>query len=76
LLATLIGSAVAALVLAYVLYRKRHVTTQKFDFHEPQDGVSSLLIEIREDTVLNMYLLYQDGTINKVMSDEPRGKQD
>ena len=66
----LIPAIIAALVLVmcvgYVAFRKFSVTRQEIEFGAPQNGVAAIYLDIREDTVRNLHILYEDGSIGKV----------
>lgn len=62
----LIGSLILMACVAYVVYRKLAVTRQQIEFEAPQDGVSAILLDIREDTVCGIHILHKDGTVSKV----------
>ena len=66
----LIPAVTAAVVLmatvAYVVFRKFSVTRQAIEFAAPQDGVAAIFLDIREDTVRSLHILYEDGTVGEV----------
>ena len=66
LVPAIIAVAVLVLPLGYVLFRKFSVTRQQIEFGAPQNGVSAICLDIREDTVRSLYILFEDGTMNEV----------
>ena len=51
---------------AYAVFRKFSVTRQEIEFGAPQDGVSAIYLDIQEDTVRSLRILYADGTVSEV----------
>ena len=66
LVSVVIGSLVLVACVAYVFYRKFSTTRQQIEFEAPQDGVSAIYLDIREDTVRGLCILHDDGTVSKV----------
>jgi len=66
----LVPTVVAAVILmalaAYVVFRKFSVTRQSIEFTAPQDGVSAIYLDIQEDTVRCLRILFADGTMSEV----------
>lgn len=66
----LIPAVVAMVILmalvAYVAFRKFSVTRQEIEFGAPQNGVSAIYLDIQEDTVRSMHILFEDGTVSEV----------
>ncbi|MFH0915227.1 MAG: hypothetical protein V1912_02105 [bacterium] len=66
----LIPAIVAAVILmaliAYVVFRKFSVTRQEIEFGAPQNGVAAIYLDIQEDTVRSMHILFADGTVSEV----------
>ena len=66
----LIPAVVAVLTLlacvGYVAIRKFTVTRQEIEFGAPQNGVAAIYLDIREDTVRGLHILYEDGTVSEV----------
>jgi hypothetical protein len=66
----LIPAIVAVVVLmapvAYVVFRKYSVTRQEIEFTAPQNGVAAIYLDIQEDTVRSVCILYEDGTVGEV----------
>ncbi|NLE11140.1 MAG: hypothetical protein GX630_06495 [Actinobacteria bacterium] len=52
--------------VGYVAFRKFSVTRQEIEFGAPQDGVRAIYLDIREDTVRGLHILYSDGTMSEV----------
>ena len=66
LLPLIIGSLILVVCVAYVVYRKFSVTRQQIEFEAPQDGISALYLDIREDEVCGLHILHADGTVSEV----------
>ena len=66
----LIPAVVAVVILmapiAYVIFRKFTVTRQEIEFQAPQNGVSAIYLDIQEDTVRSLRILFADGTVSEV----------
>ena len=56
--------AIVALILpiGYVLFHTFSVNRQQIEFVTPQNGVSAICLDIQEDTVRSLYVLFEDGT--------------
>jgi hypothetical protein len=67
----LIPAIVTVLILmlpvGYVLVRKLSVTRQEIAFAAPQDGVKAIYLDIREDTVRGLHILFEDGSVTEVI---------
>ena len=66
LVPALIGSLILGACVAYVVYRKFSVTRQRIEFEAPQDGISAIYLDIREDEVCSLHILHEDGTVSEV----------
>jgi hypothetical protein len=66
----LIPAVVAVVILmapvAYVIFRKYTVTRQEIEFGAPQNGVAAIHLDIQEDTVRSLRILYEDGTVSEI----------
>jgi hypothetical protein len=66
----LLQAIAAVIILAtaagYVVFRKLTVTRQEIAFDLPQDGVTAIYLDIREDVVRGLHIRYEDGTICEV----------
>jgi hypothetical protein len=66
----LLPAVVAAVILmacvTYVAFRKFSVTRQEIEFAAPQDGVAAIYLDIQEDTVRGLHIVYEDGSISEV----------
>jgi hypothetical protein len=67
----MLTSAVVAAVIvlacaAYVIFRKFSVTRQEIEFGAPQNGVAAIHLDIHEDTVRSLRILYEDGTVSEI----------
>jgi hypothetical protein len=62
----LIAAIVAAVVLmapvAYFAFRRCSVVSQQIEFNAPQDGVAAIHLDIHEDTVRSLRIVFSDGT--------------
>ena len=62
----LIAAVVVVVMLlapvAYVVYRKFSVVRQQIEFTAPQDGVAAIHLDIHEDTVRSLRIVFADGT--------------
>lgn len=52
--------------IGYVAFRKFSVTRQEIEFGAPQNGVSAIYLDIQEDTVRSLCILFEDGTVSEV----------
>lgn len=66
LIPAIIAVVVLILPIGYVLFRKLSVTRQQIEFGVPQNGVSAIYLDIQEDTVRSLYIVFEDGTMNEV----------
>jgi hypothetical protein len=66
----LVGALVVVVVLlalvAYVAYRKYSVVNQQIEFTAPQDGVAAIHLDIHEDTVRTLRIVFSDGTYSEL----------
>ncbi len=61
--------AAVAIVMAsaaYAIFRKFSVTRQEIQFGAPQNGVAAIYLDIQEDTVRSLHIVYEDGTVSEV----------
>ena len=66
LISAVVGAVVLLACVAYVVFRKFCVTRQRIEFGAPQDGVAAIYLDIREDTVRSLHILYADGSVSEV----------
>jgi uncharacterized membrane protein len=66
LVSAIVGVVILMAALGYVMFRKFTVTRQEIEFGAPQDGVSAIYLDIREDTVRSIHIVYTDGTVSEV----------
>lgn len=52
--------------ITYVVFRKYPITRQEIAFSSPQNGVAAIYLDIREDTVRTIHIVYDDGTVSEV----------
>jgi hypothetical protein len=66
----LIAAVVAVVILlaavAYVVYRRFSVVSQQIEFTAPQDGVAAIHLDIHEDTVRTLRIVFSDGTYSEL----------
>lgn len=60
------GAIILLATVAYVIFRKFSITRQAIEFAAPQNGVAAIYLDIREDTVRSLHILYEDGTLSEV----------
>lgn len=66
LISAMIGVAILLAAIGYVAFRRFTVTRQEIEFGAPQDGVAAIYLDIREDTVRGLRIVYADGTTSEV----------
>jgi len=66
LVPTIVAVVIVMASAAYAAFRKFSVTRQEIEFGAPQDGVSAIYLDIQEDTVRSLRILYADGTVSEV----------
>jgi hypothetical protein len=66
LISAIIGVLILAGAVGYVVFRRYSVTRQEIEFASPQDGVTAIYLDIREDTVRSIHIRYDDGTVSEV----------
>jgi hypothetical protein len=66
LIPALVAVVVLMMAVAYPLWRKFSVTRQEIEFAAPQNGVAGIYLDIREDTVRSLHILYDDGRVSEV----------
>lgn len=66
LVPVILGTLILLASVGYVAFRKFSVTRQEIEFGAPQDGVRAIYLDIREDTVRGLHILYTDGTLSEV----------
>ena len=66
LISAIVGVVILTAAIAYVVLRKYSVTRQEIAFASPQDGVAAIYLDIREDTVRTIHIVYNDGTVSEV----------
>jgi hypothetical protein len=58
---------VLSAAVAYVVFRRCSVTRQEIEFGSTQNGVSAIYLDIKEDTVRRIHIVYADGTVSEVV---------
>jgi hypothetical protein len=66
LISAIVAAAILMACAAYVVLRKFSVTRQEIEFGAPQNGVTAIYLDIHEDTVRSLRILYEDGTVSEV----------
>jgi hypothetical protein len=66
LVPTLIAAVILMAPIVYVIFRKFSFTRQEIEFGAPQDGVKAIHLDIQEDSVRTLRIVYQDGTMSEV----------
>lgn len=66
LTAAIVGTLIVMACVGYVAFRKFTVTRQEIEFAAPQNGVAAIYLDIREDTVRSMHIVYADGSMSEV----------
>ena len=66
LVSAIVGAVILMAAVGYVMLRKFTVTRQEIEFGAPQNGVSAIHLDIREDTVRSIHIVYTDGTVSEV----------
>jgi prepilin-type processing-associated H-X9-DG protein len=68
----LIPAIVAVIILmlpvGYVIMRKLTITRQEIVFTTPQDGVKAVYVDLQEDKVRRLYVLFADGSVSEVVT--------
>ncbi len=66
LIPAIVASVVLLACVAYVVFRKFSVTRQEIEFGTPQNGVAAIYLDIQEDTVRSLHIVYEDGSVSEV----------
>ena len=66
LISAIVGVVIIMAAVGYVAFRKLSFTRQEIEFGAPQNGVAAIYLDIREDTVRGLHILYVDGTVSEV----------
>jgi hypothetical protein len=66
LIPTIVAVVIIMASIAYVAFRKFSVTRQEIEFGVAQNGVSAIYLDIQEDTVRSLHILFEDGTVSEV----------
>jgi len=66
LIPAIIAVFVLGAAITYVVFRKYSITRQEIAFASPQNGVAAICLDIREDTVRTIHIVYDDGTVSEV----------
>ena len=66
LVAAVIAIAILLLPVVYVLVRAFSITRQEIEFATPQNGVSAIYLDIQEDSVRSLHILFADGSVAEI----------
>jgi hypothetical protein len=66
LIPAIVAAVILMAVIGYVFFRKFSVIRQEIEFGIPQNGVSAIYLDIHEDMVRSLHILYEDGTVSEV----------
>lgn len=66
LVTTLVAAAILLALIAYVTFRKFSFICEEIEFGTPQDGVAAISLDIQEDSVRRIRIVYRDGTVSEV----------
>lgn len=66
LIAAVVTFVVLMAAVAYVAFRKYSVVSQQIEFTAPQDGVAAIHLDIHEDTVRSLRIVFSDGTYSEL----------
>jgi hypothetical protein len=66
LISAIVGVVIVMAAVGYVAFRKLSFTRQEIEFGTPQNGVAAIYLDISEDTVRGLHVLYADGTVSEV----------
>jgi hypothetical protein len=66
LVPALIAVVILMAPIVYVIFRKFSFTRQEIEFGTPQDGVAAICLDIQEDSVRTLRIVYRDGTVSEV----------
>lgn len=61
-----VGALIVIACVAYVVFRKFTVTSYQIQFAAVQDRVAAIHLDIREDTVRSLRIVYADGRVSEV----------
>jgi len=66
LVPALIAAVILLAPIAYVAFRQLSFTREEIEFGTPQNEVAAISLDIREDSVRRIRIVYQDGTVSEV----------
>jgi len=61
-----VGAVIVIACVGYVVFRKFTVTRYQIQFGAVQNQVAAIYLDIREDTVRRLCILYADGRVSEV----------
>ncbi|OFV82848.1 MAG: hypothetical protein A2W26_12690 [Acidobacteria bacterium RBG_16_64_8] len=65
-IAAVIAVAILLVPVVYVLVRAFSITRQEIEFATPQNGVSALYLDIQEDSVRSLHIVFADGSVAEI----------
>jgi hypothetical protein len=66
LVAAVVTVVVLMVPIAYVAFRRFSVVSQQIEFNAPQDGVAAIHLDIHEDSVRSLRIVFADGTYSEL----------
>jgi hypothetical protein len=66
LIAAVVTFVVLMAAVAYVAFRRYSVVRQEIEFTAPQDRVAAIHLDIHEDTVRSLRIVFADGTCSEL----------
>jgi hypothetical protein len=66
LIAAVVTFIVLMAAVAYVAFRRYSVVRQEIEFTAPQDRVAAIHLDIHEDTVRSLRIVFADGTYSEL----------
>ncbi len=67
LIPAIVAVIILMLPIGYVIFRKMSVTREEIAFAAPQNGVRAIYLDIQEDTVRGLHILFEDGSVSEVI---------
>jgi len=61
-----VGAVIVIACVGYVVFRKFTVTRYQIQFGAAQNQVAAIYLDIREDTVRRLCIVYADGRVSEV----------
>ena len=64
--AAIVAVVILMVPIAYVAFRRYSVVRQEIEFTAPQDGVRAIHLDIHEDTVRSLRIVFADGSYSEL----------